>query len=170
LVSNVGEGARIPIPRCARVWVDARTSVREGGIGFCSCASRRAPWTLISRFRGIIRGGCVISFLVISCSTRRGTYTFRPAHLRAPSRHAKRRGCRFFRADGTILIVSQRNVLATARFWLDRFLEIGRSVGKEKWIDRGDRSTFQSTSKASCLTSKCLIRNIFALPSLKYRP
>lgn len=30
------------------------------------------PRTLISRFREIIRGGCVISFLVISCSTRRG--------------------------------------------------------------------------------------------------
>lgn len=30
------------------------------------------PWTLISRFREIIRGGCVISFLVISWSTRRG--------------------------------------------------------------------------------------------------
>lgn len=48
----------------------ARVRVRADRVLFVCASPRRGP--LISRFREIIRGGCVISFLVISCSTRRG--------------------------------------------------------------------------------------------------
>lgn len=50
---------------CTHACIDVR-----GRIEFYLCAFVET-WTLISRFREIIRGGCVISFLVISCSTRR---------------------------------------------------------------------------------------------------
>lgn len=96
---------RVSPPR-RRVRTYARRCVRADRVLFVRIAE---PRTLISRFREIIRGGCVISFLVISCSTRRAecrvcmyfaarnTYSSRVCSRCA--RIPARRGCCYFRTD-----------------------------------------------------------------------
>lgn len=61
------------------ICMHARIDVRRR-IEFYSSVHSSSRRTLISRFREIIRGGCVISFLVISCSTRRRILILRIFH------------------------------------------------------------------------------------------
>lgn len=103
---------------CVRTW--ARRCVKADRVLFVRIVE---PWTLISRFREIIRGGCVISFLVISCSTRRGML-----RIRVPctcSRATQQRGCFPFRAGN----VSDSDASRLHRL---SFLQIALNFCREK--------------------------------------